>query len=310
VPSPSCTSPPVQNNARMCQGDPTSVVIEGNGQPQCLSAKASDCKFSMYDMEQLDFDVNMLGCGGTWAAPLWMSPNRWKGGGASGEVDMMENCPSSAVYSNFAGGGDQVRWSFADPNNLRSHTTMWKRADSNGVMSVFVKTCQPSELVSGSCAFGGTMAYLRDIYGLNGCSNGGDCIYTLISDIWNGFSGDGGYIGCAGGQPHYSSGCSVAVSRIRFKAAAGTFLGNCAALVETAPSPTPSPPSPTPPAPSPPSPMPSPTPGTWSPCSASTAVCCNPDSSPAQICPGGQECQECGGGNACECPSSAARLLV
>jgi hypothetical protein len=234
VPSPSCTSPPVQNNARMCQGDPTSVVIEGNGQPQCLSAHASDCTFNMHNIEQLDFDVSMLGCGGTWAAPLWMSPDRWMGGGRSGEVDMMENCPSDAVWSNFAGGGTQVKWSFADPNNLRSHTTMWVRAGSARTMDVFVKTCLPSELVSGSCEFGGIMAQLQDIYGLNGCSKGGDCVYTLISDIWNGLSGDGGYTACAGGQPYYSSGCSVAVSRIRFKAADGTFPGKCAALVETA----------------------------------------------------------------------------
>jgi len=232
VPSPSCSSPAVENVAQMCTGYPTSVVIRGNGQPQCLSAQMPDCKFNMFDIDQLDFDTNMVGCRGTWAAPLWMTPNYWAGGGDSGEIDMLENCPTDQLWSNFAGGSQQVAWSFADTDSFSGHTTMtlWKQVDGNGVMSIHVKTCKSSEVVGGSCSEVGGVAYLQDIYGKNGCSNGVDCIYTLVSDTWNGLARDSGFQGCAGGKPHYSSGCSVSVSNIRFKAFAGTFTGNCAKL--------------------------------------------------------------------------------
>jgi len=198
----------------------------------------------MHDIDQLDFDIDMVGCGGTWAAPLWMTPDHWAGGGSSGEIDMVENCPSDAVWNNFAGGGTQVKTS-ADPNSWSGHTTMRKQADSDGVQSIRVQSCEPT---GGSCSTNAEVAYLRDIYGLNGCE-GANCMYTMVSDIWNGNSGDDGYAGCAGGKPHYSSGCSISVTNIRFKAAEGTFTGKCAALLGG--SSTPSPPTPTPPAPSP-----------------------------------------------------------
>jgi len=241
--SPSCTSPAMENNAMMCENDITSVVLQGNGQPQCISSHMSDCRFDMHQIERLDFDLDMLGCGGTWAAPLWMTPDYWEGGGASGEIDMVENCPSTEVRSNFAGGGSQITWTIADPNSFRGHCTMWKQADANGVQSIHVKVCNPSEVVNGACPEDGA-AYLHDIYGLNGCAKG-NCMYTMVSDIWNGLSGDGGYTGCANGQTHYSSGCSTSITNVRFQASSGTFTGKCAALVGGSPSPSPSP-SPTP----------------------------------------------------------------
>jgi len=231
VPSQSCMSPPMQNNAQMCAGDPTSVVLQSSGQPECISARMPDCQFNMHDLDQLDFDVSMIGCKGTWAAPLWMSPDHWEGGGRSGEIDMMENCPADEIHNNFAGGGTEAKVD-GDANDFRGHTTMWKKADGNGVMSIYVKTCNPSDVdASGACPKGGE-AYLRDIHGLNGCSVG-NCMYTMITDIWNGNSGDGGYESCAGGNTHASSGCSVSVTNIRMKATAGVFVGKCAALVAT-----------------------------------------------------------------------------
>merc|ERR1719454_524001 len=45
--------------------------------------------------------------------------------------------------------------------------------------------------------------------------------------------------------------------------------------------------------------------GAWPPCSSTSRACCNPHlKNPPQFCPGGGgQCQECGGGVACECPS-------
>jgi hypothetical protein len=60
------------------------------------------------------------------------------------------------------------------------------------------------------------------------------------------------------------------------------------------------------PAPAPPSP---PAPA-WVPCSASSAACCNPNTSPKQYCPGHIECQQCGGGNSCECHSGFRGMIV
>lgn len=240
----------MENNAQMCSGDPTSVVIQSNGQPQCLAAKMPDCRFNLRTIQQLDFDVNMIGCGGTWAAPLWMSPDYWAGDGDSGEIDMLENCPVDAVWNNFAGvdasRGTQVRVKIADPNSFQGHTTMWNQADEgSGIISTHVKTCDPSEVQDGSCPETGDVAYYHDIFGANGCSNGANCMYTMISDIWNGVAGDPGFQGCTGGHTHPSSGCHVSVTNIRFKANPGTFTGKCSSLVSGSPTPFPTP-TPTP----------------------------------------------------------------
>merc|ERR1719197_1304017 len=41
---PSCTSPPAENQGRMCQGDPTSIVMQADGSAgQCLVAQMLDC---------------------------------------------------------------------------------------------------------------------------------------------------------------------------------------------------------------------------------------------------------------------------
>merc|ERR1719359_1346817 len=83
-PSPSCDIPEVENNAQMCDGDPTSVVMQATaGTPQCLVARMPECTFNMNDLQQMDFDIIMNDCKGTWAAPLWISPNQWNGGGLS-----------------------------------------------------------------------------------------------------------------------------------------------------------------------------------------------------------------------------------
>lgn len=226
--SPSCTYPPLESASEMCAGDPTSVVIQGTGQPQCISSSLHHCKFNMRDFVQLDADLSMIDCGGTWAAPLWMTPDYWEGGGSAGEIDMLENCPSSALYSNFAGGGNPKRWEISNPNSFQGHMTMWKQDDGDGIMSIRVKTCTSKEATegSGSC-FEEDAAYYRDIYGQNGCKDG-NCMYTMVSDIWNGWAGDGGFSECTNGQPQWGNQCKFSVSNIRIKGV--PFTGKCTAL--------------------------------------------------------------------------------
>ena len=62
-----------------------------------------------------------------------------------------------------------------------------------------------------------------NIYGSGGCQPDTDCEWTLVSDVWNGVSGDAGYAGCmtavpdlglASGQPNLESSCALSVERI------------------------------------------------------------------------------------------------
>lgn len=276
VPSPSCSSPAVVNNAQMCEGDPTSIVFQASGDAECLASKM-ECAFNMHDLDQLDFDIHMFDCKGTWAAPLWMSPNHWQGNGESGEIDMLENCPTDKVRSNFAGGGREVSWtsdgnSVGDGNDFRAHTTLRKHDDGNGVMSIYVKSCDRSSLKSdGTCPIDGA-AYLHDIYGKYGCSNG-DCQYHMISDLWNGVGGDNGWRGCTKSSTAWGSQCKFSVTNIRTKGV--TFTGKCAAMMgSNRPSPTPAP-----------SPAPSPSGGS---CSVGDIVKC----SSGELCAGNSCCHD------------------
>jgi len=53
-----------------------------------------------------------------------------------------------------------------------------------------------------------------------------------------------------------------------------------------------------------PAPGPTPSPAVWEPCSPKTwsRGCCDPKSSPREVCWDGEECQECGGSPSCACP--------
>jgi len=74
--------------------------------------------------------------------------------------------------------------------------------------------------------------------------------YVFLSDIWNGYGGDGGWWGC-GARNNPNSGCQYAIKNIQVHTNTGTpmFSGHCAPLnadhVGPAPPPPP-PPSPTP----------------------------------------------------------------
>jgi len=57
-------------------------------------------------------------------------------------------------------------------------------------------------------------------------------------------------------------------------------------------------------------PHPAPHPGSWVPCSAGEAHCCNPTVSPQQLCPGNVPCQGCGGSQACRCPGGASNATM
>ena len=62
----------------------------------------------------------------------------------------------------------------------------------------------------------------NNIYGSGGCVAGTDCMWTLVSDAWNGVSGDAGYAGCMTAvpgvvdkdKPNLKSRCALSVEKI------------------------------------------------------------------------------------------------
>jgi hypothetical protein len=220
--------------------------MEGNGQPQCLSA-GTDCYFNMRDLKQLDFDVQMVDCSGVWSAPLWALPNTYIGKGkVSGEMDFLEQCPNTHVATKFAGAGTGKSWT-NNANDYTAHTTVWKVEKKNGKADIHVRSCPYSEAAKngGSCKHGGQKqrAELDNIYGQNACSKG-DCVYRLISDMWNGNKNKG----CQKKPKVTGDPCKYSVTNIKTKGV--PFTGKCVALSgEQPPSPPPSPVPPPPPSP-------------------------------------------------------------
>ena len=230
-----------------CEGDLSSVYMALNrGQAECLSAKAFDCKIPMRNFTSMDYDVNLESCQGAWAAPLWLTPDTWQWDSGSGEIDSLEACPRTNLYMNFAGGGNQVQTgeSFTLTDTSDAHVTV--RKDIDGIVSIV--TCNSGALVDGQCAaaqyqgcddcmqsnkFACWCNGTDNIYGSGGCTDGTDCLWTLVADIWNGVDGDAGYHGCMvevpelgleAGKPNLSSKCTVSVENIVLRGQGGGAL--------------------------------------------------------------------------------------
>ena len=116
---------------------PNSVYIETTpGEAECLVAKAPQCKIPIRDFLSLDYDLGVSKCMGMWAAPLWLTPDTWVGGGRSGEIDSTEFCPRNSLALNFAAGGHQIKLPQAtfDLNGDSAHITV--RKDKFGIITI------------------------------------------------------------------------------------------------------------------------------------------------------------------------------
>jgi len=268
------------------------VVMESHGEVGCFVTRMPDCKFNMRHLQSLDFDVRLSNCYGTWAAPLWLTPDKWVGpGGKSGEIDMVELCPNTHVYSNFAGAqepeGLQVRWPNADPNNFDGHVSMWVEPGSKPQVKVKMCSAEQAANNAGSC-HKANAAFYSDIFGSHACADG-DCEYMFVSDIWNGLGGDAGFDPCTQHRGPSHANCGFSVRNIKVRGP--SFDGKCAALTGNTPTSRRRRSG-----------------GAWKPCTGS--ICCNPYSSPAQLCPDGETCQACGGGDSCQCPGASDTVVV
>jgi len=232
----------------MCAGGANSVRLELTpGTAECLVASADQCKIPMHDFTRLDYDFAIDGCDGVWAAPLWMSPDTWQWGAGSGEIDSLELCGRDAAHLNFAGGGHQT---IVAPSQLalsRANGHLTVRKDGAGIVTIVA--CSASEARAQAAALGSAQCVApvytgcadcmnasntygcwcndatspKHIYGSGGCQNGADCMWTLVSDIWNGVSGDQGFASCmtavpsvnlSARVPNLQSHCAISVENI------------------------------------------------------------------------------------------------
>jgi len=134
----------------MCENDPTSIMISSDGTPQCLKAMMSKCKFDMHEMTQIDFDFSFKNCNRVWAAPLWISPDYWEGGVQSGEIDMVETCPTGHLSINFAGGDKEKRNLFL-ASNFDGHVTV-----INDCGNIAVTMCKGNQKCTQNSKYTGT----------------------------------------------------------------------------------------------------------------------------------------------------------
>jgi hypothetical protein len=264
--------------AQGCPDDPTSIVIRSTShlEAECLSARVQDCPFTkqrLQEIKQLDFDFTESDCGNTWAAPLWLNPEHWTAGpnnrnGDAGEMDFLENCPrnTNGIYSNWAYGAKQTNWgdvSGFTTEAFSGHATVYFE---NGRISVEVckrnagEKGTPCPLTSNAAVYPSCPSGMqgKDGFQPEGGMNGAGCFgnaenpgtfwkskagemgstFHLISDIWNGHTGDSGYQGCMGcdpnvGCPKKNNSCATSVEKIQVtwnQGAQSQFTGNCSAL--------------------------------------------------------------------------------
>ena len=238
------------NVPEMCDDDLASVRISvRRGKAECMLAQAKECKIPMYDFKSLNYDWTTSRCSGVWAAPLWMSPDTWQWGPGSGEIDGSEFCMRRKMQMNFAGGGHEVEIDKFNINEAWGHTTI--RKDDAGIITATTCTASEAEANGGECfkpkyknckdcewgERGSDKEYACwcnedpnqkqvNIYGSGGCSEGANCEWTLLSDVWNGVGGDQSYEGCMGeipelgvdqNEPNYNSHCEFSVENILVK---------------------------------------------------------------------------------------------
>jgi hypothetical protein len=243
--SPSCSSSSggvndMGNVPTMCKNDLTSVHVKMRpGVMECLSARADKCKIPMHNFSSLDYDFSIEECYGLWAAPMWMTPDKWQWNGGSGEIDSIEFCPRSGMYTNFAGGGHQLEAPVEySPRHGAGHATV--RKDTEGIITVKLCSFGEAQSNNGQCL---KPAYENcavcqnsseyacycnpplNIYGSGGCQNGGDCLWTLVSDVWNGvFSWSNYYcmgpipeLGLGHCEPYLNTTCGYSIENIRLR---------------------------------------------------------------------------------------------
>jgi len=215
--------------------DPTAILVDMRNVPNktgCFIWNTDACKIDPKKVSHIEFNVNINNCGDVWAAPLWLVPHPWnEPPGLSGEIDMVECCVVGEVHTNFAGcyGApkglcNEERWGSASSIGPKKYTLTFA---ANGDVSG--RVCDLSS--GGNCQSAGSYNNFLDT--VNPCKDKSTCdLYSFVSDVFNGHSGDAGWNGCkAKNSP--STSCEYAVSKIRVHSSSGTppfTEGKCTTL--------------------------------------------------------------------------------
>lgn len=208
------------------QTDETSIMMDMSAvgsKTGCFVWEAIDCGTDMTRVAAIEFDFDFASCQDVWSAPLWITPDIWKSpGGTSGEIDFIEMCPVGAAATNFGAGGQagehQQQWDGGSGPNGPKH---YRLTLDNG---------------------GNLKTQICNLDGITGCNDGAyynsfinritsKHNHHFVSDVWNGYGGDGGWTGC-GARHNPNTQCRYAIMNLRVSTKDGQplYTGKCAAL--------------------------------------------------------------------------------
>lgn len=254
----SCSPTRDKHNNNVIRGDGVSMCLNASGLPDhtsiyvdmtgvedktgCFAWYSHACSLDLRTISKIEFDIDIKGCGDVWAGPFWLTPSAWYGpGGESGEIDLIEACPVGKVNNNFAGCDGLQGQGICHESTIASggglggpkHIVM-TLADSGELSKGGDLDIQVCDLGGSNCKQGGYFKnFLSTAKSTNRRPVGSTLRYYLISDIWNGLSGDGGWDGCnARNSP--ATQCQYVVLNIQVHGNHGAHVfnsgGKCIAL--------------------------------------------------------------------------------
>jgi hypothetical protein len=194
--------------------DPTYLKVDLKKLPdgtrnKCVKYGMPECNFNMDNVRQVKFDVAASACGKQWIAPFWVSPTPWVfPQDTSGEIDMVENCHGNFNASFGSSEGMYEKWGDKNVDNLDTQTVTFTVLDNGDVTS---KMCKSG---TDQCIDGMTR---KNYIGASkpqweGFGNN----FSIISDVWNGQTGDAGFQACASHPTDPGTLCEYTVSNVRF----------------------------------------------------------------------------------------------
>eukprot|EP00927_Polykrikos_kofoidii_P010023 TRINITY_DN1422_c0_g1_i4.p1 TRINITY_DN1422_c0_g1~~TRINITY_DN1422_c0_g1_i4.p1 ORF type:complete len:376 (+),score=34.04 TRINITY_DN1422_c0_g1_i4:79-1206(+) len=207
------------------QVDETSLMFDMtslSSKSGCFVWEASQCGTDMTRVSEISFDFDFSGCQDVWAAPLWITPDNWRSPGySSGEIDFVEMCPVGSWATNFAGGGGQGEYqmkhgSGSGPNGPKHFSLTF---DTAGDLRTLICDLDGSNCYNGAY-YNGFLHKITSKYN-----------HHFVSDVWNGYGGDGGWSGC---HARHSGGtsCKYAIMNLKVRTTDGRplYSGKCAAM--------------------------------------------------------------------------------
>lgn len=229
--------------------DPTTIQISTtnlSSKNACIVADTkTTCPFYLTKIKSVTFDLVITGCKNYWYS-LWLSPkHEWCAQSTSGkqnsscysgEIDIVESCPTKIITSNWAACDDKSRFNIPigqypsygnnDGSGVKTSIEMQivSNTENNSVHDIQIysvsnntKTLKNTFYnIEDTNAFS-TQPYTCKDGNVNNKPNNG--IYKIVLDIWNTGKGDSG-VGCM--QNGVQNGdCSIKVSNIVFTPADG-----------------------------------------------------------------------------------------